>query len=158
MGVDDGYYGFLGPVLIVEVERHFRGLHGNQGIKDGDAVLSLDDRHIRQILVADLVDPRRDLEEARYVDQLRLTPQTRVHGVGSRGALLDEVVLHGIPDGVARLSLDHRLWQRRDETLVGKCECGLVRKGKFSEQLGVRRLGGVGRVLRTLLRLGRGNN
>ncbi|MNE92132.1 hypothetical protein D3C80_1898280 [compost metagenome] len=106
----------------IEVERRFGRFAGNQWVKDGNAGLALDDGHVRQVVVAHLVDTIRHFEKAGYVDQLRLPPQAGVGGRRGGLTFLDETVLVRVPDHVAARALDRLRRQRRDKTLVRQLE------------------------------------
>ncbi|MCY1185865.1 hypothetical protein D9M73_266810 [compost metagenome] len=122
VGVDHRHDGLFRAMLIVEIECRLGGFGGNQRVEDGDSLLTLDDGHVRQVVVADLVDAVGDLEQAGNVDQLGLAPEAGVSGVRCRLALFDEGVLGRVPDHIARLALDNTRWQWRDKALVGQFE------------------------------------
>lgn len=82
----------------VQFDARFRHFHREQRVHDHDPLGPLDDRHVREVQVAHLVDPLDDLKQSAYVDQLRLPPEARVHGVGGLDVLLDEAVFGQIPD------------------------------------------------------------
>ncbi|MNI50257.1 hypothetical protein D3C73_1049080 [compost metagenome] len=70
VGVDHCDHGFLRPMLIVKVECGLGSFRRNQRVKDGDAFLALDDGHVRQVVVAHLIDAIGDFEQAGNIDQL----------------------------------------------------------------------------------------
>ncbi|MNP47965.1 hypothetical protein D3C76_1420530 [compost metagenome] len=51
-------------MLIVEIECCLGSFGGNQQVKNGDPILALDDGHVRQVIVADLIDTVGNLEQA----------------------------------------------------------------------------------------------
>ena len=108
VGVDDRNNRLLGSVLEVEIQANLGGLGRDHRIDDGNSLLTLDDRHVRQILIADLVDAVGDLEEAGDIDELRLAPQAGVDRVRRCLAFLDEVILGRVPDQISGLALDLR--------------------------------------------------
>ena len=63
VGVDHRLHRLLAAMLVVEVHADLRRLRGDQRVDDDDALRAFDDRHVRQIEVADLVDAVRDLEQ-----------------------------------------------------------------------------------------------
>jgi hypothetical protein len=58
-----------------------RGL-GGERVHDDPALLTIDQRHVRQVEAAQLMDARGDLVEPGAVVELGLAPEARVHGVG----------------------------------------------------------------------------
>jgi hypothetical protein len=87
------------------------------------------------------------VEEAADVDELRLAPEARVDAVRRCLVFLDEAVLPGVPDQVARGTLDLGARQGGDEALVRALEIRAVGEGQLLEQLGSGGLGRGGRVL-----------
>jgi hypothetical protein len=126
VGVDHGLDRLLAAVLEIEVDRDLGRLRREQRIDDHDSLVALDDGHVRQVLIADLVDAVGDLEQTADVDQLRLAPEAGIDGFRRRGVLGDEAILLRVPDRVARLALDHLAWQRRDEAPLRALEIGAV--------------------------------
>src|SRR5690606_21435262 len=108
VSVDDGFDGFLPAVGVVEVYRDLRCLGGDERIDDGDAFLALDYAHVRQVLIADLVNAIGDFEESRNARELRLPPETRIDRIGRLGPFRDESVLLRVPDQIAVFSLERR--------------------------------------------------
>ena len=106
VGVDHRLHRLLAAVGEVEVHSGLRRLLGDQRVDDGDPLGALDDGHVREVLVADLIDAVRDLEEPADVDELGVAPQARVHSGRCIDAFLDEVVLRRIPDDVSGVALD----------------------------------------------------
>ena len=96
VGVDDRGDRPVAAVLAVERQRGGRGLLGDQRVDDDDAVVALDQRHVRQVETADLVDAVGDLVEPLLRAQLALAPQARVRGVGAVG--VEEGVGVVVPD------------------------------------------------------------
>ncbi|MND88254.1 hypothetical protein D3C80_802750 [compost metagenome] len=142
VGVDHRHNGFFRPVLVVEVQRCLGSFGRNQRVEDGNAILALDDGHVRQVVVADLVDAVGDLEQARNINQLGLAPEARVGGLRCHFAFFDEGVLGRVPDHIARCPLERLFRQRGDKPFVGQFEGGLVVERQFLEQCIVGRLGG----------------
>src|SRR5262249_13178553 len=83
-------YGFPGSVLVVKIERRARGFRRYQGIVDRDALVPLDDGHVRQVRPAPLVDAWNHLIEASVHQELRYAPETRIDGVRRRRLIFDE--------------------------------------------------------------------
>src|SRR5260370_1296006 len=63
VGVDDRGHRAVAAVLAVEGEGGARHLARDQRIDDDEAALALEDRHVREVEPADLVDAVGDLEE-----------------------------------------------------------------------------------------------
>lgn len=93
--VDDAGHRALAAVLPVQRERRRRGLGGDQRIDHEHAGAALDERDVRQVEPAHLVDALGHLEQTLLGDQLGLPPQARVHGVG--GIALKEGVRVVVP-------------------------------------------------------------
>ncbi|MNP80087.1 hypothetical protein D3C76_1780800 [compost metagenome] len=64
VGVNHRDHGLFRPVLIVEIEGCLGGFGGNQWVEDRYPVLTLNDGHVRQVIVANLIDPVGDFEQA----------------------------------------------------------------------------------------------
>ncbi|MNG27821.1 hypothetical protein D3C84_1129900 [compost metagenome] len=64
VGVNHRHDRLFRPMLIVEIECRFGGFGGNQRVEDGDAVLAFNDGHVRQVVVANLIDTVGNLEQA----------------------------------------------------------------------------------------------
>lgn len=111
-------------MLAVERECGGGGLAGDQRIDDDDAGVSLDERDVRQVEAAHLIDARNDLEKAVPRGQLGLTPQARVHGC--RRLTLQEVVALTVPDDVARSIRDHERVKSAEEASLGGDEVTIV--------------------------------
>ena len=87
-----------------------RAVSGSTTIQPG---LALDDRHVRDVVAAHLVDAARHLEQAVQIVELRLAPQARVHA--SRGASPSRKPYAVVSQTRrARLAPDHELGLVRD--------------------------------------------
>ncbi|MNR20384.1 hypothetical protein D3C85_1372200 [compost metagenome] len=64
VGVNHRHDGLFRPMLIIEIECRLGGFGGNQRIEDGDPILTLDDGHVRQVVVANLINTISNLEQA----------------------------------------------------------------------------------------------
>ena len=96
VGVNDSAHGTITPVLPVQRQRRGGDLGGHQRVDHDDAGVALDDRHVRQVEAADLVDAGHHLVKSLLGHQGRLPPQARVHA-GRRVAgqeRVDVVVPH----------------------------------------------------------------
>ncbi len=94
VGVDHGRDGLVADMLADQAHGLARGLDRGHAVDDHQSGVALDDREVGDVVVAHLVDAVHDLVQAALADQLRLTPQARVHGVG-RGGVVGEVVEPG---------------------------------------------------------------
>ncbi len=84
VGVDDRAHRTVTTMLAIEGEGGRRTLRRDQRIDDHHTGVALDQRHVRQVVPADLVDAVGHLEQTMHGRQLRLTPETGgVHGVGT---------------------------------------------------------------------------
>jgi hypothetical protein len=136
VGVDDGDDGSVPAVLPVQRQGRGGGLGADEGVDDDDAGVGLDQRHVRQVQAADLVDALDHLVETLFGAQPALPPQAGVHRGG--GVALEErvgvVVPHHAPVG----GRHHAGVQAPEETAVGVLEVAGVVEGQRGE------LGGVG--------------
>ena len=73
----------VAAVLAVERERGGGGLGRDQRIDDDQPRVALDERDVREVEAAHLVDAVGDLEQAVVGDELRLPPEARVRGGGA---------------------------------------------------------------------------
>jgi hypothetical protein len=78
VGVDDRTYRPVTAMCPVQRQRGCRGLGADQRVDDDDSGVALDDRHVRQIQAAHLVDAFHDLEQTLLGHERRLPPQARV--------------------------------------------------------------------------------
>ena len=78
VGEEDGAHRALRQVPVREGERVPGRLRNGQGIHHDPAGLALDQRHVRQVEAAQLVDAGAHLVEPRSVVQPRLPPEARV--------------------------------------------------------------------------------
>ena len=99
--VDHRLHRLLAAMSVIEIHPDLGGLGRYERIDDGDAFGALDDGHVGQIEIADLIQARDDLEQAADIDQLSLTPQAGIDRVRRVRAFRDEAVLPGIPDRIA---------------------------------------------------------
>ena len=81
MGVDHPGHRPVSAVLAVQRDARRRGLGRDQRVDHDHPGVALDDRHVREVHPADLVDAAGHLEQAVLGAQLRLSPQARVHRV-----------------------------------------------------------------------------
>ncbi len=105
-----------------------RGLRRDERIDHDHPGIAFDQGHIRQVQTANLVDPRGDLEQSLYRAQLRLPPQTRVHG--GRAVFVQEGVPVAVPHHVSGRVLHHPRLERGDEAAPGIVEVLIVTERK----------------------------
>ncbi len=101
VGVDDGLEGPAASIGIVEVDRDPGRLCRNKRIDDNDSLIAFDDGHVRQVLIADLINAVGDFEETADVGQLRLAPEARIDTIWRCGVFPDEAELLRIPERLA---------------------------------------------------------
>ena len=116
VGVDDARDRPVASVGAVERERGGRGLHGDQRVDDHDARVALEERDVREVQAAHLVDAGHDLEQAVDGGQLRLAPQAGVDR--GRARAVQEPVRLVVPDDAAVRGLDDARVQPPDEAAV----------------------------------------
>ncbi|MNC27059.1 hypothetical protein D3C75_752190 [compost metagenome] len=126
MSVDNSDNGLFTSIFIIEIHTHFGGLCRNQRVNHGNAFFPLNDGHIGEIQVTDLVNTIRDLKQAADVNQLRLAPQAWVHGIRRFFAFLDEGILLGIPDDIAFFTFDNFGGQGSYETFMCVGKIGVI--------------------------------
>jgi hypothetical protein len=124
--------------------RHRRREHG---VDDDPAGPAFDQRHVGDVVAADLVDAVGHLEQALCVLQLLVAPQA---GVGAgRCVALQEVELARVPHDAAVGGLDQRVVQLGQLAACGVVEVALVERGhRLAHRLvgaGRRRRGRFGR-------------
>src|SRR5262249_24560270 len=80
VGVDDR--GDRSPPAVPYIKVHAGPCHfgRDQGIDHDEPTLALDDRHVREVEAADLIDAVADLEEAMVHVEPRVTPQAGIDG------------------------------------------------------------------------------
>lgn len=124
MRVDHRDYWSITTVFPVQREPGSSGFPGDQWIDDDDSGISLDQRHVRQIKSANLIDRIRHRKESLLGDQLRLTPQARIDRW--RAVLVKEGVGIVVPqDFPVRIGNQPRI-ERGDETPLRLGEVGVV--------------------------------
>ena len=127
--------------LLDQSPRGGGGLLRGQRVDDDPAGLALDDRHVRDVVAAHLMDAARHLEQAVQIVELRLAPQARVHARGCFAG--EERVGRRVPDD-APFALDHEAVFVRDEAALRVGHVGGVVERQRRER-GVRRARGGGR-------------
>ena len=151
VAVDDGTDGPVAPVPPVERETGCRRLARDERVDDDDPGVALDDRHVRQVEPAHLVDALDDLEEPLLRHELRLPPQARVHR--RRCLAGQEAVAVGVPHDPSLDVPDDSWLQRAEEAAVGVGEVRVVVPGQAPERRCVGGDGGGGGRLRSHERL-----
>ena len=131
VGVDHRDDRFFTPVFIVEIHADFGGFSRDQRVYDGDPFFSLNDCHIGEIKIADLVDPVGDFKQAADVDQLRLAPQARVHRLRRFFPFFNEGVLARIPDDIALFAFDDLWRQGGNKAFMRIGEIGVIGEGEL---------------------------
>ena len=124
VGVDDGRYGAVAPVLAVQRECRRCDLLGDQRVDDDDAVVAFHQGHVGHVEAADLVDPVGHLVQAVLGRQLGLPPQAGINGVRA-GAVEETPGVH-VPDHAVIRSLDDHRLQRADKAAIGIGEVSAV--------------------------------
>ena len=124
VGVDDRRHRPLAAVGPVEREGRRRRLLGDEGIDDDDAVIALDEGHVREVEAAHLVDALGHLVEAVAGVELPLAPQARVGRFGA-GPLQEGPAVH-VPDPAPVGVTDRHGLDAGDEAPIGVLEIGPV--------------------------------
>jgi len=120
MGVDHARHRPVPAVLAVQRDAGRGGLGRDQRVDDDHAGVALDDRHVREVHPADLVDPAGHLEQAVLGAQLCLPPQARVHRV--RALAVQVGISLQVPHHPA-IGRSHHAWiQRIDPAALGILE------------------------------------
>ena len=136
VGVDHPGHRPVPAVLPVEPERRRRGLGRDQRVQDEDPAITLDERHVRQVEAAHLVDPGRHLEQALDRVERGLAPQARIDRLG--GVAGQEPVGVVVPHHAAVGVHDPR-FQSGDEAAPGVLEVLRVGERQRGQQLPVLR-------------------
>ena len=138
--------GAVAEVLARQRERGRRGLLAGERIDDDPAGRAADQRHVRDVVAAHLVDAVRHLEQAVHAVQLRLPPQARVHARRARRPSTNAKSPGG-PDHASVGGPDHEIRLARDEAALRVLEVLRVGERERARDLRVRfrRAGGRGR-------------
>ena len=125
---DDGHNRLLGTVLEVEAKGSLRHFLAHERIHDDDAGVALDERDVRDVHPAYLIDAIGHLEQAGVpLHDLGLTPQARIDRGRRRSVAGKEIEIREIPDDCSLGVLDHTIvGEWGDETLRRKIETLLV--------------------------------
>ena len=113
VGVDHRGDRPVAAVLPVERQRGGRGLRRDERVDDDHSGLALDERDVREVEPAHLVDPLDHLEQALQGDEPRLAPQAGMRGVGRLSG--EERVGVVVPDDATVGRADHARLQRGDQ-------------------------------------------
>jgi hypothetical protein len=116
VGVNDRDHGTRTAVLPVQGECRGGCLAGDQRVDDDDPGVPLDERDVREVEPAHLIDPGHDFEQTVPRGKRGLTPQTRVHGC--RRLALHEGVTLPVPDDAAIGIRDHERIERAEEAAL----------------------------------------
>jgi hypothetical protein len=126
VGVDDRRHRAVAAVLSVQAECRGRAFDRDQRVDDDHAGVALDERDVREVEAANLVDPVGDLEQALLTAELTLPPQTRVNRFWA--IAVKEAVGVGVPHHPA-VGRRHRTGRQRcDEVAAGVLEVLPVRE------------------------------
>ena len=101
MGNDDRLDGIAAEVLLDQLHRRLSRLRAHGAIEHDPAGVALDDRQVRHVIAAHLIDARAYLEQAVGVVVAGVLPQAGVDGVGSLLVIIQEAVRRLAPDHVA---------------------------------------------------------
>ncbi len=107
VAVEDRAHRPVPAVLPVQSERGGRGLPAQKRVDDEDAGRTLDDRHVRQVHAAHLVDALGHLVEAVQAGEPAMPPQRRMRGLRAVGVQEAEAGNVPRPSG-PRCSGSHR--------------------------------------------------
>ena len=146
VGIDHRDDRFFTAVFIVEIHADFGGFCRDQRVNDGDPLFTLNNRHIGEIEVADLVDPVGHFKQTADVDQLRLAPQTRVHRLRRFFPFFNEGILARIPDDIALFAFNDFRRQGGNKAFMRIGEIGVIREGELIVEGIVRFFGRFGRL------------
>ena len=135
VGVEQPGHRAVAAMLAVEGQRRRGALRGYERVDHQHAGVALDNRHVREVQPADLVDAVGHLEETVNRRELSLPPETRVHGV--RTLSVEEVVGVRVPDDAPAGRPDHRVRQRRHPPSARVLEVRAVAEGKAQPCRGV---------------------
>ncbi len=120
VGVQQSGHRPLAAMLAIQRQRGGRRLRGDQRVDHQDARVALDDRHVRQVEAAHLVDALGDLEQAVNRVQLPLPPEARIHRLRTVGVeeavgvrIPDDAPVRRADDAVATASRSGRAARRR---------------------------------------------
>ena len=128
--------------LLDQSPRGGGGLLRRERVDDDPAGLPLDDRHVRDVVAAHLMDAARHLEQAVQIVEPSLAPQARVH---ARGRLaVQERVGGRVPDARAVRALDDEAVLVRDEAALRVGHVGGVVERQRRERVVRRARGGAG--------------
>ena len=133
VAVDDADHGSIAAMLPVERERRCGGFRGDERIDDEHAGLALDERDVREVEAAHLVDAGNDLEQAVDRVQLRLAPEAGVGGFRHR-ALEEGAVGLVVPDHTAVGIVDDARVDPPDEAASSVVEVLGVVERQLGEQ------------------------
>jgi hypothetical protein len=133
--VEEAGDGTVAAVLAVEGERRRRGLGGDQRVDDDDPLVALDHVQVREVEAAQLVDARRQLEQAGDPVEAAEPPERRVGGLGR--LTVEELVGAQVPGGAAVVALDQGRLEGGDEPAPCFLEVAFVLRRQRAQRLAV---------------------
>ena len=140
--IDDGAHGTIADGAARERECCGGGFAGGEWIDDDEAGVADDDRHVRDVEPADLIDAFADLEETGAREQTRLAPEAWIYGF--RDLRREEIVGGEIPSDAAIGGADLRLIPCGYEAALGEVFIFDVGPVERLRELGVGAARGVG--------------
>ena len=99
MRVDDTLDLAVASMLAVQSKSGLCGFRCAERVHYNNTSITLNNRHVRDVVASDLIDSVGNLEQAMYTRQLALSPQFWVDG--SWASILEEGILLAIPDDSA---------------------------------------------------------
>ena len=101
VGNDDRLDGEAAEVLLDQLHRRLGRLRAHGAVEHDPAGFTLDDRQVRHVVAAHLVDARAHLEQAVGMVVAGILPQAGIDGVGGLLVVIQEAVRGLTPDHVA---------------------------------------------------------
>ena len=140
---DDGGYRPGPEFALDERQRRLCRFDRCQRIDDDPSGLTLDNRHVGQIVAADLVDARNDLVEAMFGIQTGLPPQAGMNRV-RRVFPVEEVIVGGSPDRTPVSIADIQVGVACDKTALHQRPVFIINQGGIARDLRVQTAGHTG--------------
>ena len=103
---------------VDQFHRRFGGFRGGERVNNNPASIALNQRHIGQIIAANLVNPVADFEQAVKRIELGLPPQAWVHRIGARA--FEIVITRHIPNHRALSIFDNQTVRLGQKPTLGK--------------------------------------
>ncbi|VTM90404.1 Uncharacterised protein [Raoultella ornithinolytica] len=152
VGEQNGHHRFFTAVFEVQLQTFFCRFCAQQRVNNSDPFRALNNGHVGEVKITDLINTVGDFVQTADVDQLRLTPQARIDGGRRFFPFFDEVVFCRVPNNVTLFAFNDVLRQGGNKAFMCIVKVGFISKRQRVIQRVICLLSGCGGLFRHNLR------